>query len=154
MPAAKKKLKNYTSEVAASKSVHHIEEVLVQAGARDILKNYDPNGNLEGLCFRLECAGVNRMFRLPAQVARVEAHLLKGILRPHKGTTERMAEQAQRTAWKLLSDWVDVQMSLVALEQAELAQIFLAYMWDPNKKESLYDKLKGSDFKMLAAPNH
>jgi hypothetical protein len=142
-------LKNYTSEVPVTRSVSHIEEALVKAGARDIYKTYGPTGKLDSVCFALEVSGQKRAFRLPSRVDKVYDHLKKAIKRPRPGTKDRLEDQAARTAWKILSDWVDVQISLVILEQAELAQVFLAYMWDPNKMETMYDKLKGSSFKML-----
>jgi hypothetical protein len=59
----------------------------------------------------------------------------------------RIEAQANRTAWKLWQDWLEVQMSLIEMEQAEFVQIFLPYFWDGRR--SYYDMVKEGGFKML-----
>jgi hypothetical protein len=61
---------------------------------------------------------------------------------------EDFLEQAERTAWKIQQDWVQVQMSLIKLKQADMLQVFMAYVWDG--EQTFYERLKGRGFKQLA----
>ncbi|PKN36718.1 MAG: hypothetical protein CVU62_13370 [Deltaproteobacteria bacterium HGW-Deltaproteobacteria-2] len=142
-------IKNYTSGVPVSRSVQHIEDCLIRHGAKNIMKMYDADKKLESLCFIMPVEGKDIPFKLPAAVDRVEKVLRASVRRPKAGTTERIKEQAERTAWKLQSDWVDIQMSLIELNQVEIMQVFLAYVYFPAQKQTYFDVIKNSGFKML-----
>lgn len=142
------KLKNYTSNVPIPRTVARIEECLAEAGAAGIMKDY-AGGTLTAISFRVVLPNGNPMaVRLPANVDGVFHAMMKQVLRPHKGTAERIREQAGRTAWKLMQDWAEVQLSLIQMEQADFVQVFLPYVWDG--KVTFYDKLKAGNF--LALP--
>lgn len=144
-------IKNYTSTVPASRSVQHIEDCLVRHGARNILKEYDEEGKLAGICFIIPREGKMFPFKLPARVENVETVLLGSRRRPPANISQRkkLIEQAERTAWKIVSDWVDVQMSLIELKQAELLEIFLPFAWDPAKKKTFFEAIRENGFKMI-----
>ena len=57
------------------------------------------------------------------------------------------AEQAERTAWKLVQDWVEVQMSMVQLKQADVREVFLAYIW--NGRQTFFQNLEQTGFRAL-----
>ena len=147
-------IKNYTSEVAAARSVQRIEERLVRAGAKNILKLYE-SARLTGVAFIVTVNGSDMPFRLPARIDRVDAALRSQVKHPYRatrgrmGTMERIAQQAERTAWALLADWVDVQMSLVELDQVELVEAFMPYIYDHQKQQTLFEKMKATGFAML-----
>lgn len=144
-----KQIKNYTSEVPASRSVNHIEERLVKHGAKNILKIYNDDKKLSGVAFIISLNGKDTPFRLPARIERVEKHLRDAITRPRKGTLDKLKSQAERTAWKLLSDWVDIQMSLIELDQVEFLEVFLPYIYDHGKERTFFERIKDEGFKML-----
>lgn len=147
-------VKNYTSEVPAARSVQRIEDRLVRAGAKNILKLYE-SARLVGVAFLVAVNGNDMPFRLPARIDRVDAVLRSQVKRPHRasrgrmGTMERIAQQAERTAWALLADWIDVQMSLVELDQVELVEVFMPYIYDHQKKETFFERMKATGFAML-----
>jgi hypothetical protein len=89
-------------------------------------------------------------FRLPARVSNVEKQLRGSIRRPRAGTLDNIQAQAERTAWKLLSDWVDIQMSLIELQQVKFIEVFLPYVYDPIKKQTYFEKLEQGNFKQLS----
>jgi hypothetical protein len=76
------------------------------------------------------------------------------LVKPHTtpGTIAKIKEQSERTAWKLLSDWVDIQMSLIELDQVELIEVFMPYLYDVAKDQTFFEKMKAEGFAMLAAP--
>jgi hypothetical protein len=38
-----------------------------------------------------------------------------------------LREQARRTAWKLAQEWLEIQLAMVAMQQAEIVQVLLPY---------------------------
>jgi hypothetical protein len=144
-------IKNYTSTVAVSRSIQHIEDCLIRRGAKNILKEYDENKKLASICFTLTVDGKETPFKLPASVEQVKKILKASVRRPTSATYEKIKDQAERTAWKLQSDWVDIQMSLIELNQVEILQVFLAYVYDPARQQTYFEKMKASGYKLLTA---
>ena len=141
-------IKNYTSQVPANRSVQHIEDCLIKSGAKGILKLCEER-KLVGVAFVVSVDGRDMPFRLPARIDRVEKRLRGQIKRARSGTMAKISEQAERTAWKLLSDWVDIQMSLIELDQVEFMEVFMPYLWDQSKDQTFFEKMKSNGFKML-----
>lgn len=141
------KLKNYTSETPAENSVMRIERQLISIGASDISKSYK-EGKLGAIKFLIIINGSTVVFDLKARVSKVYDVLWSEIKRPQPGTKERIMLQAERTAWKLLADWVDVQASMIYLEQGDTLQMFLPYAM-VNNNETVYDKITQGGLKLL-----
>lgn len=141
-------LKNYTSEVPAMTSMGKIESCLVRAGATDISKKYE-NQVCRAITFRMIVNGNPLFFQLQARVDSCFKVLWGEISKPKEGSKERVMQQAERTAWKILSDWAEIQTSMIMLEQAEALQMFLPYVYDPATDQTYYDKMKSTGFKAL-----
>ena len=144
-------IKNYTSTVPAARSVAYIEQKLVDYGASNIVKRYDAQKKLVAIVFQIPRGEQLFPVILPARLAAVEKTLRKAVRRPRPGTEEKIREQAERTAWKILQDWVDVQFSMIALEQAEFLEVFLPYLYDPRRDQSFFEVMRDNGFKQLAA---
>lgn len=143
------KLKNYTSNVPTSRTISRIEECLAEAGATGIMKEYK-DGFLQALAFRVQMpSGKPMSIRLPANADGVFRAMMKQVKRPRATTAGKIREQAGRTAWKLMQDWVEVQLSLIQMEQADFVQVFLPYVWDG--KSTFYETLKANNFLALPA---
>ena len=110
-----------------------IEHRLVSAGATHIAKVYDDEKNVKGITFQIPVNDKSLIFKLPAKSESVFNVLWGGVRRPRPETKENIQQQAARTAWKLLSEWVDIQISLIKIQQVELLEVFLPYCWDPLK---------------------
>lgn len=145
-------IKNYTSSVPVDRTVAKIEAALVSGGAEDIHKTFK-NGLLEGVSFQIfdPTVGKKLAIRLPANHEAVFDALRGRVKKPRAGTLDKLREQASRTAWKIIQDWVEVQISLIQLGQAEFLQVFLPYVWDGER--TFYTALKSGGFKLLAAKN-
>ena len=143
-------LKNYTSDVPVGRTIARIEECLMKAGATGILKDFS-SGRVSALCFKLplpQATGKEIAIRLPTNEEAIYTVLSSFVRRPRAGTEERLRDQASRTAWKLMQDWIEVQLSLIQMKQADALQVFLPYVW--NGKQTFYQSLSESKFKMLA----
>lgn len=144
-------LKNYTSTVPANTSMGRIQNTLVQAGATDISMKYDPETKTcIAITFRMIIAGQMPMFfKLPAKVEPCFNVLYKEVKRPQPDTKKRIMEQAERTAWKIVSDWVEIQLSMILMEQAEPMQVFLPFVYDPAREQTFFEMIKEGGYKAL-----
>jgi hypothetical protein len=142
-------IKNYTSSVPAGRSVAHIEEQLISHGATEILKLCE-NGRIIGIAFCIMISDTKTAFRLPAKIENIEKYFTKKLSRrPTANALAEIKRQSERTAWKLLSDEVDIQMSRIELDQVELAEVYMGYLYDAQKRETLFSKWQGGQFQAL-----
>lgn len=143
-------LKNYTSSVPALTTISYIEAYLADAGVLGIAKEFGPDKQPVAVFFQVQEGDKKFSVRLPAKVADVHEYLWRDYATTHprpKKTKADFLEQASRTAWKIQLDWVQVQISLIKLRQADVLQVFMAYIWDG--EQTVYEKVKGAGFKQL-----
>lgn len=142
-------LKNYTSSVPVITSIGRIEHRLAQAGATHIAKSYNKERPV-GMIFQIPINNVPMTFKLPAKSDKVFEFMIKQRTRPPKQSQrEAIQMQADRTAWKILSDWIDIQVSMIQLDQAEAIEVFLPYAYDGRNDRTLFEKMKDNNFKLL-----
>jgi hypothetical protein len=147
------KLLNYTSSVPAERSISYIEHMLMQAGATHLSKAIGDDKTVAGFYFQLGIRKGDQIypltFKLPVRVDAVKKVLQREVKRPRPETMRRIEEQSQRTAWKILSDWVDAQLAMIQLEQAEAVEIFLPYVYDGQRDKTYFEIIKAGGFKQL-----
>lgn len=143
-------IKNYTSTIEASRSMAKIEELLVEIGATNINKQYT-NKICTGITFLLYDQQLQQTipFHLKAQVEECFFILWKDVKRPRPDTRATLQAQANKTAWKILSDWTEIQCSMILLGQAKPLQMFLPFMYDMKTSETLFDKVSTGQIKLL-----
>lgn len=143
-------IKNYTSSIEASRSMAKIEELLVEIGATNINKQYADKICI-GITFLLFDQQLQQTlpFHLKAQVEECFAILWKDVKRPRPDTKAILRQQANKTAWKILSDWTEIQCSMILLGQAKPLQMFLPFMYDIKSNETLFDKVSSGKMKLL-----
>lgn len=130
------KLVNYTSQVPVSQSIMEIEDLLFKVGASNISKSAT-NGVVEALIFALPVGHDFQVFRLPINVPAVQR-----VLRETKSHHPKDKHQAERVAWRILKDWVEMQIAMIQLEQAQPLEVFLPYVW--NGKQTLFQMWNAS----------
>ena len=144
------KIRNYTSEVPAARSVGRIEALLVEFGAKNISKAYDDHKTLEAIMFDLPRPDGNSFaIKLPAHVEKMVPEIQK--LHPRWQLWE-VKEQAERTAWKLMTEWVEIQLSLIQMQQAEPLEIFMPYVYCRQRERTYYELVALNGFKALPEP--
>jgi len=115
---------NYTTEVAVSRTVGQVQGVLVEAGARAIMAEYDDVGNVTGMSFVVDGQFGRQGYTLPVRAERVLTVLTRDKV-PRRYCTP---EHAERVAWRILKDWIEAQLALLRTEMVTLDQVMLPYM--------------------------
>jgi hypothetical protein len=140
-------MKNKTSE--SKNTFEKINRILAENGVSKIMYDYGTDGLLVGLTFAIRIGDNDVGFRMPAMVDSVFAILYpKANEHRYRKYAKSWKEQAYRTAWANIRDWIDAQMALVATKQAKVEQVFLPYLIvDGNR--TLYEQIDESKFKLL-----
>lgn len=160
-------LKNYTSDVPVSQTIFRIEQVLIKCGVNGITKEYGPEADVTAVRFHIPTNGRELTVRLPADVNKALDALWLDYVGDEKLSPDGKSlcwskkkkrkadfvEQAKRTAWKIIQDWVEVQMSMIQLNQAETLEVFLPYIYDQISGTTVFKRVKDSGFRALL-PEH
>ncbi len=142
-----KNLKNYTTDIAASKTIAEVQEILAKSGARGIAFEYDNSGNIESLFFRLQIeSGKEVAFKLPAKPEAVYKAMFAGMSGEY-AYGESRRQKSLNIAWRIMKEWLEVQFTLIKLEQAEAIEIFLPYMVT-GQNRTLYQDMKQNQFQL------
>jgi hypothetical protein len=138
-------LKNYTSDVPVSQTVHRIEQTLIRCGVSAIAKDYAPSGEVIAVTFHIKMEDQDFPVRLPVEWRKCRDAMWKEYVGMDQTSSDGTRiicndrkrkqkvdfnEQAQKTAWKICQDWVEVQMSMIQLNQADFREVFMPYIWD------------------------
>ncbi len=137
-------LKNYTTSISAEKSISEIEKLLLNFGAIDFGKRAE-NGYFIGLFFSIDVQGKKVPFKLPVNIDAIASYLAKQKPNTSK---EKIYEQAYKTGWRIVKDWVFSQLSIIASGMAKIEDIFLPYMLI-DKNLTLSEGIKEGRFKNL-----
>jgi hypothetical protein len=160
-------LRNYTSDVPASRTIFKIQQILIKAGVSSLEMEYGPNQQVSAITFRIQFDPEKPPLpiRMPARVAEAQDALWLAYADGDKLTMDGnrlqwnnrktktradFLEQGERTAWKLMQDWLEVQLSLIRLRQVDFVQVFLSYVWDG--RQTFYDRIKDRGFAALMPP--
>ena len=150
-------LLNYTTVIKSETTIAEVETMLAKAGATKILKEYDPNSNPDALVFEIDTAHGPLPFRLPLNLDNVMQTIndqTQQVIRKNGRSRRLVPEkffndraQAARVGWRIIRDWVEAQLALIEINKNPVEQLFLPYLWDVAKLETLYDKIARSKFK-------
>ncbi|MEJ2618513.1 MAG: hypothetical protein P8Z35_26405 [Ignavibacteriaceae bacterium] len=102
------------------------------------------------MIFQIPINNTPMTFKLPVKTDNVFKYLVKQRSRPPKNSViNTIRAQADRTGWKILSDWIDIQISMIEIDQAESIEMFLAYTYDPVSNLTLFEKIKKNGCQQL-----
>lgn len=126
---------NYTTEIAAVKTIGEITGLLVRKGARSISSEYREDGSIQAVSFVMPVGGIPVRFQLPSNAEGVCRVMLKE--KPFKPSSHgygnednykaKFRAQAERVSWRILKDWIEAQIALIESGQAEIGQVFMPY---------------------------
>lgn len=135
---------NYTTTVDSFKTVSEIEYILMKHKAKSIMKNYEGE-SITGLSFLIDTGFQQIPVRLPVKVDECLKVLKKEKRENPRKQIKDTREQAERVAWRILKDWVEVQMALLDIEMVRFEEIFLPYIETDNGK-TIYERLEEKQF--------
>lgn len=150
-----KPILNYTTEIAASKTIGEIVSLLLEFGVSSISTDYDPaTKQPTALAFSVETARGIREFALPAHVDAVQRILQKrwddGDRRLGKRHTT--TEHATRVAWRVLKDWVEAQLALIQMGMARVDEVMFPYLIAGPAGETAYQLYAAGQKQLPAGP--
>lgn len=119
-------LKN--SKSRTTETFNKIQKILADHGANKIMFEYE-NGKASSISFEISINNRAISFRLPALIENVAQIMFppKDKFGNLKIRTDIQNEQAFKTGWANIRDWVDAQMALIDTKQVQLFQVFLPY---------------------------
>lgn len=136
---------NYTTKVPADKTASEIMAMLAAHGARQVMMDFGDDHQPVALKWRLETGGDSLAFSLPINVDKVFEVLTRQ--RVLTNSPDRRREQAQRTAWRIVKEWVGAQLALIETEMVSMDEVFLPYMLAGER--TLYQVLVENRFRAL-----
>lgn len=149
------KLKNYTTEVPATRSIEYIERLLVEFGCSNIMKEYGDLPPMAGkictsISFMVEIDKMKLPFKLPANVDKVVRWLRK---QKPNSALKTITEQANRIAWKQQYEILHLQLGQIEMNQLESLEVFLPYLYDVKNDQTYYQQIKAGGYKALLPSN-
>lgn len=150
------RIKNYTTRIPVEKTVVEIESLLAKYGARRIMKEYE-DGEITGLAFTIEKGqGVEIPFRMPVNIEKWVMLLRNmcnsGEYRNLSKTAWKDRGRAKRIGWRVVKDWIDSQLTIVAVEMMALEQVLLPFV--VVKGRTLADRFMDDPRLYLGAPKN
>ena len=149
-------IKNYTTTISAEKSAEQIQNLLRKKGARRVLVDYDARGKPEAIAFEVAVAPAGGPpLRLPLRL-RARPDGVERLLGTVPDRRYRGRAQAERVAWRLLYNWIEVQLAFVEAGQAEMAQVLLGFALSTRRDgagtpQTFYEVLLGAEGPTLLA---
>jgi hypothetical protein len=139
---------NYTTTISVEKTASEISMLLAKAKASTVLTEYDDKV-LSAVSFKIPTGCGIMSFRLPANIHRIYVAIARDMKIPAKLRTK---EQAARVAWRIVKDWLEAQLAIVAAGIAVVEQVFLPYAQN-QQGQTVYEALKAGSFSGLALPS-
>ena len=138
-------IKNYTTRIPADRTVAELSQLLAKKGASEIMTSFGDDAKPVALKWRIRSMHGPLSFSLPVRVDAV----YELMTRPRVMVTDARArrEQAYRTAWRIIKDWVEAQLALLETEMVDFEEVFMPYILSGG--ETLYQALSEGRVKAL-----
>lgn len=115
---------NRTTTVSPERTVAEIQAMLAAVKASAIMIDYDETTTPTAIAFKLIKDGQSLAFRLPVNWQGVLA-----ALRREKGLSRSLLipGHAKRVAWRIIKDWLRVQLSLIEAGASTIEEVLLPW---------------------------
>lgn len=135
---------NYTTQIDVYKTVAEIERILSEHGVMSIMKQYE-GGQVVSLSFLIDDGEKKIPVRMPIRVDECLKVMQKQKKEHPKMQIKATKEQASKVAWRIMKDWIEVQMALLEINMVRFEEIFLPYIETTDGK-TIYEKLEERKF--------
>jgi hypothetical protein len=129
---------NYTTSIAAAKTVGEIQAMLVKKGASAIQIGYDKG---EPISIQFEITTDTLGMRYYNYAPNVPGVLAAMKSDPKVPGRYCITEQARRVAWRIEKDWLQAQFAKIEAMDIPLEKVMLPYMVMPNTGQPLYEAM-------------
>ena len=125
-------LLNYTTQTPTEQTISEIQKMLAGHNVTAFMTEYD-GPQVSSVSFKINIDDKPMGFKLPCNWRAVqEIFKQKNANRKRRNgrLEDRIDEsdaQAQRTAWRIIKDWVEAQLALVEVNLVTVPQVFLPY---------------------------
>ena len=139
-------IKNYTTKVPVTQTIHEIQESLVAHGATGVSLEYERGtGRIAALQFKMHFGESDLRFEMPVDWRRFQA-----VLKHQQVARWDDEDYCYRVAWRNVRDWVLSQMAFHETRMVELVQVFLPYAVTDDGT-TIYDRIASGGLKLLKA---
>ena len=135
---------NYTTKIPPEKTVSEIQARLVKQGARQMNFDYNDDGILRALTFRIDIESMPVYFSLTPDFVGV----LNAMRNSNAPKSLLTIEQACRVAWRIEKDWLEAQLAKIESGLATPLQLLLPYAVT-NDGSTFYQKITENGTKLL-----
>lgn len=120
---------NYTTTIEGEKTALDCVTMLMRFGAKNVALSVGEEKLPDGLDFTIVLPwGVTRSYSMPVNVAGTEKALARAARAGKIRSGFSNPAQAHRTAWRVLKDWLEVNLALIEAGAVELERVMLPYM--------------------------
>ena len=130
-------IKNYTTKIAAERTVAELSQLLARKGASEIMTSFSEDGKPVALKWRIRSKHGPLSFSMPVRVDAVYEVMTRQRVMPTDARVRR--EQAYRTAWRIIKDWIEAQLALLETEMVDFEEVFMPYILSGG--ETLYQAM-------------
>ena len=123
-----------------------IQKVLRKYSLKKFLADYD-KGEIIGCIFSIDIDGQEIAFKLP-----IRWQPLWSLARQGKTKYIRDERQAQRVAWRIQLRWMEAQLAIIDIGQAEFQEVFMPYILLKGGS-TVFQKYSDHGFKALRESN-
>lgn len=134
--------RNVFTDIQKTLASHKVQQI-------NFIYKKDGSGQIEGIEFTIEINGVLYPFRLPARIKNVEK-----ILYPKAWKlTQAQQEQAYRTAWANIRDWIASQCAMIDTGMVSPEEVFLPYMIERSGDRTFFEAMTENRFLLPSGEN-
>ena len=136
---------NYTTKIDAWKTVSEIQQIIARHGATHFSITNEGTWPI-ALVFSIDYMGQPLNFSLPCNYSGVLASLQRN---KKIASGFKNKEQALRTGWRIVKDWVEAQLAMVEAQVATMQEVFMPYLVIPATGQTLYKTFESTGLKLL-----
>lgn len=143
-----------TTTIPAERTAQEIHALLVEAGARQVLTEYNDKREITGIHFIMNVNNQSIPFQMPVRTEKLFDHFKakRNKSRGHsKPSLEVVLDKAKRVAWRQLLRWIEAQLAFIDSGMADTAEVFMPYL-QTGPNETLYQRAISQGFERLALP--